>query len=68
MRSLYVVSFYGRHDYKPSRMIADIHWATVTVTGYVDGGDEFYASEVIAKNYWNLYIQKKSEWETEVVH
>lgn len=49
-------------------MIADIHWATVTVTGYVDKGDEFYASEVIAKNYWNLYMQKQSEWKTEVVH
>ncbi|KIJ56373.1 hypothetical protein M422DRAFT_23652 [Sphaerobolus stellatus SS14] len=46
----------------------DIHWAVVTVKGRVDGGDEYYSSAVIAKEYWKLYQQKKEEWEVEIHH
>ena len=46
----------------------DIHWAVVTVAGLVDSGNEYYSSEKIAHEYWNLYVQKKTDWQVEVVH
>ncbi|KAG7088116.1 hypothetical protein E1B28_012141 [Marasmius oreades] len=45
-----------------------IHVATVIVKGFVDKGDPYYASSVIAEEYWKLYAQKEDEWVFEVVH
>lgn len=46
----------------------DIHWAIVTVAGIVDGENEHFSSEKIAQNYWNLYVQPRADWQTEVIH
>ncbi|ESK95249.1 short-chain dehydrogenase reductase sdr [Moniliophthora roreri MCA 2997] len=50
--------------------VPEIHVATVIVNGYVDqpDGDPFSSSPVIAKEYWQLYIQKKEDWTFEVEH
>ncbi|ESK95251.1 short-chain dehydrogenase reductase sdr [Moniliophthora roreri MCA 2997] len=48
--------------------VPDVHVATVIVCGHVDQGDPKYASPEIAKEYWQLYVQKKDEWTFEVVH
>ena len=46
----------------------DIHWAVVTVTGIVDKGNEYFSSEKIAQDYWQLYVQKETDWQVEVIH
>ncbi|KAK1226165.1 hypothetical protein PQX77_010876 [Marasmius sp. AFHP31] len=46
-----------------------IHVATVIVNGYVDtDGWPDHKSPAIAKDYWELYTQKESEWVYEVMH
>ncbi|KAI3610771.1 short-chain dehydrogenase reductase sdr [Moniliophthora roreri] len=47
--------------------VPDIHVATVIVCGFADHGDPKYASPELAKDYWQLYVQKKEDWTFEVV-
>ncbi|KAF8576343.1 NAD(P)-binding protein [Ramaria rubella] len=46
----------------------DIHFAVVTVKGLVDKGNEYYSSPLIAQRYWDLYEQRKEDWQVEVEH
>ena len=49
-------------DLKPKK----IHAATVIVTGFVKP-DTKYAPELIAEEFWKLYLQKPEEFQREVV-
>ncbi|KAL0069072.1 hypothetical protein AAF712_003758 [Marasmius tenuissimus] len=46
-----------------------VHVATVIVKGFVDkDGWPNHKSPIIAKEYWELYMQKEGEWAYEVEH
>ncbi|KZT43188.1 NAD(P)-binding protein [Sistotremastrum suecicum HHB10207 ss-3] len=45
-----------------------IHFATVIVKGLVDKGDPYFASPLIAEDYWKLYEEKEEAWTFEVHH
>jgi NAD(P)-dependent dehydrogenase (short-subunit alcohol dehydrogenase family) len=50
-------------EYRPS----GVHVATVTVAGAVAPGTAFDPDD-IADQYWRLHIQRRPEWQREVVH
>jgi short-subunit dehydrogenase len=45
---------------------SDVHVATVTINGYIGGGDPRFASEVIAAAYLDLHRQPRDEWQAEL--
>jgi NAD(P)-dependent dehydrogenase (short-subunit alcohol dehydrogenase family) len=45
---------------------AGIHVATVTICGMVKAGTRF-DPDLIANEFWRLYLQPREQWETEVV-
>jgi short-subunit dehydrogenase len=46
---------------------ASIHVATVTICGFVGGGEPFMP-DTIAETYWRLHMQPRDQWEREVVY
>lgn len=46
---------------------AGIHVATVTICGFVGGGEPFMP-DTIAETYWKLHAQPREAWEREVVY
>lgn len=53
-----------------AQKVADlnIHIATVTICGVIDGKDPKYASNKIAEKYWELYNQASGKFESEIVY
>ncbi len=45
-----------------------VHVATVTVMGFIGGGDPHYAPDRIAEVYWKLYNQKQEDFEAEIIY
>lgn len=45
-----------------------VHVATVTVMGFIGGENPKYAPDRIAEEYWRLYKQEESGFETEIIY
>lgn len=46
----------------------NIHIATVTVCGVINGDDPKYAADNIAEKYWELFSQQESGFEPEIIY
>lgn len=46
----------------------NIHVASVIICGIIKPEDEKYNPSAIAENYWKLYIQKKEDFEVEILY
>lgn len=47
---------------------SNVHVATVTICGIIDGKDPKYAADKIAEKYWELFTQPQGKFESEIVY
>jgi NADP-dependent 3-hydroxy acid dehydrogenase YdfG len=45
----------------------DVHATTVTITGWIGGGEPRFAPEVLARAYLDLHRQPRAEWRPELI-
>lgn len=47
---------------------SNVHIATLTVMGFIGGGDPIYAPDRIAEEYWKLFNQQPGQFDTEIIY
>ncbi|MEU9149885.1 hypothetical protein AB0D59_04925 [Streptomyces sp. NPDC048417] len=45
---------------------SDVHVATVTIDGYIGGGDPRFAAEAVAAAFLGLHHQPRDQWQAEL--